>query len=153
MRLLTLVAKLVEDPQSLSRGDKITLMNHPIIKDLVKYSKVSNCGPGNFYVPVESLVEAIFQGASPKSHSQSGVEVLFQKFHEEDSSKNQAAEGSHEMAAKSDFSNLNPSGASRLPSSSEEKVGLYTKAERRAKILKYRQKIQRWLKCKKSRSF
>ncbi|CAI2375871.1 unnamed protein product [Moneuplotes crassus] len=155
VRLLTLIAKLVEDPKSLSKGDKVLLMNHPIIKDLVKYSKVSNCGSGNFYVPVESLVEAVFQDVDTRytGQSQSGVEVLFEKTDEQDSLKNYNAQGDQLIAVKKDFFNLKSGNASRSSSSPGEKVGLYTKAERRAKILKYRQKIQRWLKRKKSLSF
>ncbi|CAI2375829.1 unnamed protein product [Moneuplotes crassus] len=152
MRLLNLICKLVDDPSSLSKGDKITLMNHPIVKDLIRYSEINNCGPGNFYVPVESLVEAVFQDApSCRDDTQPGVEVLFQKVQTEQKLSTLTRNNiENDVKVEENLNSQEP-----FPSRPEglEKIGFYTRAERREKIQKYRKKVHKWLHKKKSRSY
>ena len=87
LRLWKLIFKMTESPSSLTKSEKVMLMGHPIIKDLIKYSKDNNWGSGNFYIPLESLLSWIFKddAALLNNKSDSSVEVIFEELREQKS--------------------------------------------------------------------
>lgn len=151
LRLLKLLIKLCQSPGSLTNGERITLMSHPIIKNLINYSKDHNWGPGNFYIPVDSLLNSIFEDLEEGDiQDKDCVEVIFEKA-TADKRVNQASPDikyqNSRLVTQNRPTNSNHSFSADLK---EHRIGFYTKTERQVKIRKYRQKIANWLNRKKS---
>lgn len=154
LKLVKLLYKFVQSPASLTKGERITLMAHPIIRDLINYSKSNNCGPGNFYIPLNSLLESIFQdGNSGNLHSNSDdyVEVLFEQLstNKNEVSTNTCTDGSQISQNTSEA--VCKGEGSFLSASNTQKIGFYTPEVRQEKIKKYKQKIVKWLNKKTHR--
>lgn len=135
-----LLVKLLQKPDSLWAYEMKILSTHPIIKRLLKTSKGKEGKNNSFYIPIDSFL-------NPTSYANSHVPVIMESEPEAPQNESKAVNetnsiGHEELANDStDSSHNSEANDEEMP---EEKVGFYTKKERQERILKYKQKLQRY---------
>jgi hypothetical protein len=65
----------MQNKESLTKGEWIILKSHPIIRDLLSYSRKANCTTGSFYIPIDDLIKTVFSDIPHQEKRVQGAEV------------------------------------------------------------------------------
>lgn len=51
-----ILRKFLSKPEDISDSEKMIILNHPVIRELVKQAKEKNFSQSSFYIPIESIL-------------------------------------------------------------------------------------------------
>ena len=138
-----LLVKMLQNPESMTKYDMKILSAHPIIKRLLKTSKNSSGKNTSFYVPIDSLL-------NPQLYSNSHIPVIMETETDRQQKNRKDLNRSEEIQDEEMANESTNSSHDSEEVQEEPLVGFYTKKERQQRILKYKQKLQRYRKNKAS---
>lgn len=134
-----LLGKLLQNPEEMTKYDMKVLSTHPVIRRLLRTSREGSLTNTHFYVPIDSLL-------NPELYKNSHVPVIIESPAGENQSESPKQNGFTESLENdsADDTTNSATDSDDAQEVSEPRVGFYTQKERQQKILRYRQKLQRY---------
>lgn len=125
-----LLVKMLQSPSTLSKHEMKILSTHPIINSLLKAAKSKEYSNASFYISIDSLFNPELWGS----------EILFEKTQ---SNPDEFLPTDSLKADQKSDDDLSEESTSSHHDCEEPKVGIYTMAQRKLKIAKYKSKQSR----------
>lgn len=132
-----LLVKLLQRPESITKSDMKILATHPVIKELLRRSKHNGESNASFYIPIDTLL-------NPQLYTNTEFPVIFESGNQNTGLIPNVQKQTEDMANDEEFANESTSSNHDCEEMEDKQVGFYTLKERRERILKYKQKLQRY---------
>lgn len=132
-----LLVKLLQSPESITKNDMKILATHPVIRELLKRSKHDGGSNASFYIPIDTLL-------NPQLYMNTEFPVIFESGNQNTDLIPNVQKQAEDMDQDEEFADESTSSNHDCEEMEEKRVGFYTLKERRERILKYKQKLQRY---------